>query len=275
MVAAHRQIRGRNIEVDGNRRPLAAGVEGEALDHVLGKHRVLQARHVRGGKTLAGNAVQVRTGRETEGGSGDVDADAQLTVGDPRHRERVVDLGRADVIQADGLHLGERKVLGRRRDCVRGKTGAPGKEFEEEAVQMEIVAVREQAAAFEQPCRRKAGLLARLLERFSFGLGTIRGVQQLLAQRRDLGGTFEAHEARGPLGDPFLQAPLLLQAGERQLEGFRRRGLKAAPPAAIEVHRRRVQFEKYSRRFNCRGLAADVLARKVAEIELVGAAALP
>ena len=53
------------------------------------------------------------------------------------------------------------------------------------------------------------------------------------------------------------------------------RSLEAAFRALVEVHRRAVQPEENSRRFDGRGLATDVIARERLEIELRHARALP
>ena len=163
-------------------------------------------------------------------------------------REGVVDLGGADVVEAECGGLGERQVGGQRRQVVRRKLRTARKEFVQEAPQMEVMGVAEHAAALEQPGRRKPRLLARLLEGFRLGLVAIRRVQQLVLERRDLRRAVAAREALGPGRNALLQALLLFQPRQRELERFRGRRLEAALAPAVEVHRRGMQLDAARRR---------------------------
>src|SRR5438045_2087589 len=75
--------------------------------------------------------------REIHGGRGDVHAHAQAAVVEPRHRERVVDLGGLLVVDGEGAGIGfgepGRLVESRHRF----ETGAAGKELEGKAAQEE------------------------------------------------------------------------------------------------------------------------------------------
>ena len=121
----------------GTPRQLAAVVEGEPGDDVLGQHGELAPRHVSGRQALARDRVERRAGRKAERRRGDVDADAQAG-GEALHREGVVDLRGADVVQAEcrapGLAAGRRAAPAarapgtpRRRGRTRGGSASGGR----------------------------------------------------------------------------------------------------------------------------------------------------
>src|SRR5919109_998008 len=88
----------------------------------------------------------------------------------------------------------------------------------------------------EKPRAGQPGFKARLLKGASFRLVAIRGVQQLVLQGGDFRGAFELCQLSCPRRDLSLEAALLLEAGERELERLLGRSLKAALASPVEVH---------------------------------------
>src|SRR5262249_12446449 len=132
--------------------------------------------------------------------------------------ERIVDLAGTDVVEAEYRARCKRQIGRKRRRLVRRKIGAPGKEFVQEAAQMIVVRIGENAAALEQARRRKPAFLASLLEGLGFGLIAIGRVQQLVAQGDDLGRAVEARETPGPRRNAFLEPLLLFHPCKRELQ---------------------------------------------------------
>ncbi len=263
-----------HVDIERNHRPRRALLERIARDHVVGQHGELASRHVRGRQALAGDRVERGARREPERGRGDVDADPQRAIGAAAHREGVVHLGGADVVQAEGRAFRERQ-LGRLGHVVGRKLRAAREELVQKTVEVEIVRVRQQSAAREEPCRREPRALARLLESLRLGLGPVRRIKQLVAQRRQRRGALEALERRHPLGDLLLLALFLFQRSQRELEDLLRRRLEAALSAPMEIHRRGMQPDQDAGGLEGARLAPDVLARELAEAELGCARALP
>src|SRR5258708_12916521 len=99
-----------------------------------------------------------------------MNADAQGAGRQTRHRESIIDLGGAELIEAEGYDLGERQVLLRRRYRVGGKAVAARKKFVQEALQVVVVRVGKQTAMLEKPRRPKAGFPPGLLQAARFRL---------------------------------------------------------------------------------------------------------
>ena len=173
-------------------------VEREARDHIVGKHRVLAAWHIGGGKPLARDRIERRARRDAECRRGDMDAHAQRSGFKARHREGIVDFGRAHLVEAKGRDWRERQILWRGRHGVPGKVCAARKELVQKAPEVVLMRVGKQAAALEEPRRAEAGIVAGLLERARLRLVAVRRIQQLVLQRGDLGGAFEARERLRP-----------------------------------------------------------------------------
>ena len=269
--------RERRIDVDVQRHRRARGAleEREPLDHLRRQHRDLVAGHVGGREPLARDRVDRRAGREAERRRGDVHAHAHRAVRAARDRERVVDLGGGRVVEAERRHVRERKI-GRqlRRGHVR-KPGAAREMLEEKPPEVIVVARPERAAALGEPRGREAERLARLLERLGLDAVAVGLVEELREDRAQLVGHLRALERLRPARDSLALLALALEAGERRLQGFRRRGLEAPLALAMEVHRRRVQLEEDARRLDrCRRVAV-VLGGEVGESELRLAARLP
>src|SRR5439155_19524671 len=263
------------LEVQRYRRLRGAVVERKARDRVVGQHGVLAARHVCGRKAFARERIERRARSDAERRRSDVDAHTQHSRVETRHRERVVDLRGAELIEAEGGALRERQVLRGRRHSVRRKTRAARKELVQEALEVVLVRVVEQAATLEEPCRAEPAIPAGLLQGARLRLVAVRRVKQLVLQRGNFPGTLEARERLRPrllLGEHAL---FLFQAGERELEGRLGRRLEAALAAALEVHRRAVQLEQDAGRLDRTRLAPDVLASESLEVEFRRAGALP
>src|SRR5213079_2987273 len=96
------------------------------------------------------NRIERRSWRNAERWSGDMYANAQTPGIEPDHREGVVDLRGANLIQAESLDGRGRQIRRRRRYLVRRKRGTPRKELAQEALQVVIVRVGEQPAALEE-----------------------------------------------------------------------------------------------------------------------------
>jgi len=204
-----------------------------------------------------------------------MDTDAHPAAGDRLHRESVVDLGGADVIEAERGGGGARQVVAQRRQLVRRERGAAREKFVQEAIEMVVVAVGQQAAALEQPCDRPSAGGAGLLERPGLGLVPVRGVEQLVLEGGDLRRAVAFRQPLGPRRDLLLDALFLLRGGERKLERRLGGGLEAALAAPVEVHRRRVQLHQDPGRLRRGRVASDVFARQLLEAEFPRAAAFP
>ena len=68
-----------------------------------------------------------------------MDADAQLPAGQRSDRERIVDFGGGDVIDAESLDLGERQILRNGGRIQIGERRAAREMLEQEAIQVVIV----------------------------------------------------------------------------------------------------------------------------------------
>ena len=81
----------------------------------------------------------------------DVDADAHFAARQAAHREGIVDLRGAKLIQAESSARRERQVLGCQGQRVRGEGGTAGKKLVQEALQVIVMRIAKQTAALEEP----------------------------------------------------------------------------------------------------------------------------
>ena len=122
------------------------GAQREGLHHVVRQHGDLVARHVHGGHALRGDGVDGRVRGDAQRGCGDMDADAPVAVGQFFQRERVVDLGGAGIVDAEGVDRRQRQFgMLFHRDL--GEGGAAREILEQELVQVIVVRGRQRAAA--------------------------------------------------------------------------------------------------------------------------------
>jgi hypothetical protein len=84
--------------VERNRRAIAAFLQGVGLDHMVGQHGDLVARHVDGGHPRARDLVDGTARHQREARRGDVDTDRHRAAAEALHRQRVVDFCRLRIV---------------------------------------------------------------------------------------------------------------------------------------------------------------------------------
>src|SRR5262249_46381006 len=119
-------------------------------------------------------------------------------------RERIVDFGGADVIEAESFHPRHRQILRHGRDLMCRERRALGKEFVQEALQVVIVAVGEQSAALEELRRDEPGLPTRRRGPSRLGLVAVGRRGAPAAGGGDLTRPPAARERRGRGPAPLL-----------------------------------------------------------------------
>ncbi|MNS41413.1 hypothetical protein D3C72_737640 [compost metagenome] len=255
--------------IERHGRAVAAFEQRVGVDHLVGQHGDLVARHVHGGHARTRHGVDGAARRERQARRGDVDADRDGVAAHALHGQRVVDFGGLRVVDREGPHaFGQRQVVGDGRRRERGKAGALGEVLEQEAPPVELVGRIDGAGALQQIERRALrgargvdhGLvLGRVL------VGLEQDLVELLADRR------WAH-ALGQLPRPFddlrLDGFLLLDGGQRLLHDLGRRLLEAPLARAAEVVRRLEQREQRGGLLRQRGLVAEIVGRQVGKAEL-------
>ena len=187
-------------------------------------------------------ASSARAGRDAERGRGDMDADAQVPAGQRGHRERIVDLGGGDVVDAERLDLRQRQVLRHGGAPQVRERRAARKMLEQEAVEVVIVRRRQRAAALEELRGRRLQLLARLLQRLPFDALLVRPVEQLRRRAARTPAAACPLQAAPRTRALLRLASLALDRRERRLERLRRRRLVAALALLVEIHRRAVEL---------------------------------
>ncbi|MCY1360965.1 hypothetical protein D9M69_476150 [compost metagenome] len=204
-----------------------------------------------------------------------MDADAQLAVGQLRHRQRIVDLGGGDVVDRERLDLGQRQVGGRLGHVGIGKGGALGEALGEELGLVQRTRAGDAANGHHQPHRRHAERGAGRIHGLVFQAVLVRLEQQLQhlvaerfrqRQRLELFFIFGLHQR--------LLA-LALERGQRGLELVLGRALVAATPLAAEVHRVAVQRHRKRRLLHRAGLGAVVFGGQLGKAELGLGGAFP
>ncbi len=201
-------------------------------------------------------------------GRGDVDADAPVAVRQFFERERVVDLGGAGVVDAEGGD-GRQRQLGMLVHRHLGEAGAAREVLEQELVQMVVMRGRQRAAALQQMRRGQMRGGAGRFQRLDLDGVAVRLVQQHRQFVGEFGGQLESAELLGVARLQFGLQALLLGAGQRGLERVGRRGLVAALALLVEVHRRRVQADQRPCCFDGIRRMAEIFLRQRTEVELV------
>ena len=197
-----------------------------------------------------------------------MDADAPVAVRQFLDRERVVDLGGAGIVDAEGGDAGQRQFgMLVHRDL--GEAGAAREVLEQELVQVVIVRGRQCAAALQQVRRRQMRGGAGGFQRLDFDGVAVRLVQDHGQMVGEFGGQLEGAELLGIAGLQFGLQALLLDAGERRLQRIGRCGLVAAFALLVEMHRRTVQADQCARGFDGIGDMAEIFLRQRVEIEFV------
>ena len=155
-----------------------AGRQREAGDQVVRQHGDLVAGHVDGRQPGARDGIVRRTRQNAQAGGSDVDAEAPADTGESGDRERVIDFGRAGIVDGNGLHFGERQIAEVRRLRQLRKTGAFGEALGGETPVVPMVGVGESATAQQKRGRRFLGCGAGGFKRFHFKTVAIRLDQQ-------------------------------------------------------------------------------------------------
>ena len=115
---------------------------------------------------------------DAQRGRGDMHADAPVAVGQLVHRERIVDFRGGRVIDAEGVHVGQRQFV-RCAQLDGREAGAMREMLEQEALQMVILRGGQCAAALQQMCGGQMRRCAGRFQRLDFEGVAIRFVEQL------------------------------------------------------------------------------------------------
>ena len=246
-------------------------VQREAAHHGVGQHGDLFTRAVDGGHALARDLIHAITGADAQRRGGNVHADARHAVVQPLHRQAVVDLGGAGIIDGKGFDRAFGQMVEHRRLILRqrGREIGPRREMRaQEALFVNGTRAGQRPHLQQQPLGRQTGLLAGQIQRTPAHGLTVGGHQQVghLAgdERRQLAGFQLGGQ---PLDFLFLQA-LALDGGQRGLEGVGLGRTIAATPLAVEVHRHAVQAHQHGGLLHDAGIFTVVLGDQQLVVEL-------
>ena len=204
-----------------------------------------------------------------------MDADAQPATSARPHREGIVNLGRAGIVDRKRFHGGKRQIGRRDRRLVRRKAGAAREVFVNEAAVVILVGAAQRTCTMQQARRSHAGGGACGLERLVSDRLLVRLVEQLrylCAQgfRHD-----KAREFFGMLRGQFGLALLALDRRQRSLERLLRRRLVSATTLLVEIHRGGMQARHQRRRLHRTRRPPEVFHSKLGEAKLVLGRHLP
>jgi len=276
-TAGHSQRGFVEREVQRQRRAVAALLQRVGLDNVIWQHGQLVAGHV--------NRRQARPAHRINGAAGQYRQARRCDVNAQRHgavtalaykavnRQRIVDLGRAGVINRKRPHRSQRQFILDRRRLQGRESRALGKVFKQKPLPVKLIR-RGDGADFLQQIKRCCVRGARRLHHGLVFRAVLVGPEQnfvkLLANRR---WALAAGELVCPGGDLRRDLLFLFDGIERQLQNLYRRFFEAALARAAKVMRCFKQPKQGRRlllnRRRLRSVRAEVIARHLGKAELV------
>ena len=199
-----------------------------------------------------------------------MNAERDAATAQSAHRQRIVDLGGAGIVDREGLHPGQRQLrIVDERGLQRRKAGALGKMLEQEALPVELVGRVDGAGALQQVQRGHLCLFRGMHHGLVLGRVLVRLEQDPVELLADRLGALALHQFGGPGVDLGLDAGLLLDGGERLLHDLGRRLPEAALHAAgtAEIVRRMKQGQQRGSLLHQRWRILEVVACHVDEGE--------
>eukprot|EP01022_Parablepharisma_sp_SALTPOND_P030346 TRINITY_DN760_c0_g2_i2.p1 TRINITY_DN760_c0_g2~~TRINITY_DN760_c0_g2_i2.p1 ORF type:complete len:1834 (-),score=673.82 TRINITY_DN760_c0_g2_i2:3861-9362(-) len=261
--------------VQRQRRTGGAGIQGVGRHQLVGQHGDLLARHVDGGHASTGDRIDGVAALDGQARRSDVDAHAQLAVGQVRHRQRIVDFGGGDVIDGEGLHIGHGQVGDRRGNVDGGKAGTTREELVEEARVVQILRRGHAAGGQHQALRGGLHFLGGGVQGLVFDAVLVGLEEQLQRDRAEGLGQLVCLELVhiGRLRQQLLL--LLFLAGQGRLQRSLRGGLVATAALLVEVDRCAMQAQQQTGCLGRQRRVAEVFGGQVDEAELFLAGHFP
>ena len=282
----------RHVEIHRKCSRAAPGPQGVALNHVIGQHGDLAARHIHCGQPIARQLPEriIRTNHQRRRSNVNTDAPAAtLALAFCRRRQRrdgkgIVDFRGLRIINAEGTHAGHLKRIQRQRRIrtarLRGlgiftKACALRKILEQKTIQMIVMQRSQRATMRQQLHRRQPADRAGILESLGFQTVAIRLVEQLAQHGPQLFRQPTSLQLGAHVFDGQCLLAFFLLPGQRGLQDLWRRLAKTPAPLAMKINRRLMQTQQNRHSLHGIRRMADVFTSHVLESKLTLGADFP